>query len=136
MYFGNLDTVSNRADWQEAVVLTDEETGDLIDISLCRVTLTLRTLRARPNANASIPSSYGYGYGGGTDAGIVMLTGSTDTGEVTLPDVGTFMWTFPADRMWCLPAGPYELGVRIAQDDRTAQLIVGQINVVEGIDTQ
>ena len=136
MYFGNLDTVSNRADWQEAVVLTDEETGDLIDISLCRVTLTLRTLRARPNASATVPmGTYGYGFGMG-EAGVVMLTGSTDTGEITLPDVGTFMWTFPAASMSNLPAGAYELGVRISQDTRTAQLIVGQINVVEGIDTQ
>ena len=135
MYFGSLDTVSNRADWQEAVVLTDEETGDLIDISLCRITLTVRTLRQRPNPNSVTPLG-GYSGFGYDPPGCVVLTGSTDTGEVTLPDVGTFMWTFTALQMASLYGGAYEIGVRISQDTRTVQLIVGQVNVIDGIDTQ
>lgn len=124
MYYGHVSTASNRADWQEAVVLTDQDTGDLIDISLCRITMTLTDLPRDPGA-------FGYSY-----SGSAVLTGSTDSGEITLPDVGTFQWWFTPTRMAALRQGEYQIGVRISQDDRTVQLIVGTVNVVEGIDTQ
>jgi hypothetical protein len=129
MYFGHVSTASNRADWQEAVVLSDQDTGDLIDISLCRITLTVVKMPRNPNVY-NRDGYYGYDHDG------VALTGSTDTGEITLPDVGTFQWLFPADRMTCLRQGEYQIGVRISQDDRTMQLIVGTVNVIEGFDTQ
>jgi len=128
MYYGHVSTASNRADWQEAVVLTDADTGELIDISLCRVTMTLIRMPRNPN-NPYRDGYYGYDCG-------PLLKGSTDTGEITLPDVGTFMWTFTAAQMAALSQGEYQIGVRISQDDRTAQLIVGTVNVVEGIDMQ
>jgi hypothetical protein len=128
MYYGHVSTASNRADWQEAVVLTDQDTGDLIDISLCRVTMTVVKMQRNPNAYRD--GYYGY------DCDGVALTGSTDTGEITLPDVGTFEWLFDADRMSGLRGGEYQIGVRISQDDRTMQLIVGTVNVIEGIDQQ
>ena len=127
MYYGHVSTASNRADWQEAVVLTDQDTGDLIDISLCRVTMTLIKAQRQPNSYAD--GFYGY-------AGGAALTGSTDTGEITLPEDGTFQWLFDAAQMASLAPGEYQMGIRISQDDRTAQLIVGTVNVIEGIDTQ
>jgi len=130
MYNGNISTVSNRADWQEAVVLTDEDSGDLIDISLCRITMTLTTGRRNPNL---YPQSAFYDYPINEPA---VLTGSTDTGEITKPDVGTFQWLFPFSRMSTLRQGEYIVGVRISQDTRTVQLIVGTVTVIEGIDTQ
>jgi hypothetical protein len=127
MYYGHVSTASNRADWQEAVVLTDEDTGELIDISLCRITLSVvKMARSRPD-------DYG-GQNGYNNA--VSLTGSTDTGEITLPDVGTFQWIFVADQMAGLPPGEYQIGVRITQDTRTVQLIIGTVNILEGIDQQ
>jgi hypothetical protein len=133
MYTGNVSTASNRADWQEAIVLTDEDTGDLIDISLCRITMTVRKLERNPNYRGD--GFYGSFYGDALPVGVV-LTGSTDTGEITLVDVGTFQWLFPASRMGCLRQGEYEIGVRISQDTRTMQLIVGVMTAIEGIDTQ
>jgi hypothetical protein len=130
-YVGHVSTASNRADWQEACVLVDEDTGDLIDISLCRITMTVT--RFRKNPNSAIPGGY-YDYP--VNYGEVILTGSTDTGEITLPDVGTFQWLFPASRMNCLHQGEYQLGVRISQDTRIAQLIIGTVNIDEGIDQQ
>lgn len=133
MYFGNINTVSNRADWQEVIVLTDEDTGDQIDISQCRITLSI--VRAPRDPNFYLRDGYyglvNYGYAGG-----VLLTGSTDTGEVTLPDVGTFQWLFTADRMGALSQGEYLVGVRISQDDRIMQLFAGTVKIVEGIDMQ
>lgn len=132
MYYGHVSTASNRADWQEACVLTDGDTGDLIDISLCRITMTLlRSDRGR-QLDAYDQAYYG-AYGQNSD---IALTGSTDTGEITLPDVGTFEWLFPEDRMSALFAGEYKIGVRISQDSRTMQLIIGTVDIVEGLDRQ
>jgi hypothetical protein len=130
MYHGHVSNASNRADWQEACVLTDMDTGDLIDISLCRITMTLRSMRRNPN------SYFNDGLYGPVFPDSITLTGSTDTGEITLVDVGTFQWLFPASRMAGIPQGEYQIGVRISQDARTVQLIVGTANVIEGIDTQ
>jgi hypothetical protein len=128
MYYGHVSTASNRADWQEACVLTDQDTGELIDISLCRITMTIVQMPRNPN-NPNRDFYYGYGTG-------PALTGSTDTGEITLPDVGTFQWLFDDTRMAGLVPGEYQMGVRISQDTRTMQLIIGTVNVIEGIDTQ
>jgi hypothetical protein len=126
MYYGNLNVVSNRADWQEVFVLTDEDTGDLIDISGCDITLSVACCR---------PSYLSDGYGFGGPVGVI-LTGSTDTGEVTLPDVGTFQFIFTKDRMASLCQGEYQIGIRISQDDRTVQLFAGTVKVQEGVDMQ
>jgi hypothetical protein len=133
MYLGQLETQSNRADWDEVFVLTDEETGDAVDISLCRITMTVRKMERNPNYHGD---QYGYGYGGSISPQGGALTGSTDTGEITIIDVGTFQWLFPADRMGVLHQGDYQIGVRIMQDTRTVQLIVCSVNIIEGIDMQ
>src|SRR5262245_55121956 len=114
MYLGSLPTVSNREDWQQAITLVDADTGETIDISACDITLTVRDFRDKRQA----------------------LVGSVASGEVTLPEAGTFMWSFPASRMSGLCQLQYEIGVRIAQDDRNAQLIIATVEVLEGIDQQ
>jgi hypothetical protein len=130
MYYGHVSSTSNREDWQEACVLTDMDTGELIDISLCRVTMTVMKSARNPNSYAAD------GYYGRVNPGAIVLQGSTDSGEITLVDVGTFQWTFTKDQMAGLPQGEYKMGVRISQDDRTVQLIIGTVNVDEGIDWQ
>jgi hypothetical protein len=35
-----------------------------------------------------------------------------------------------------VPPRAYDVGVRISQDSRTMQLIIGTINITDGIDTQ
>jgi len=117
MYVGSLPSVSNREDWSEAFTLVDSDSGDVIDISGCSVTMTVRNFSDKS----------------------VVLTGSTDTGEITFPvggTDGTFMWTFPDTQMSALCQRQYEVGVRISRDTRTAQLIVGTVEVLEGIDQQ
>lgn len=130
MYVGHVSTASNRADWQEVVVLTDLDTDELIDISQCRITMTVVRRPSNPN-------SYGDGYYDGppSDYGIA-LQGSTDTGEITLIADGTFQWSYPKDRMASLCQGEYQVGVRLSQDERTVQLIIGTVNIDEGIDNQ
>ena len=132
MYNGQLDSQSNRADWQDSFTVVDSETGDPVDISGCRITMTV-VFRPR-NPNYRLSDGY---YGAVPQSGGVMLTGSTDTGEITLPgDIGTFMWLFPASRMMGLPNGEYQVGVRLSQNGSTIQLIIGAVPVHEGFDTQ
>jgi hypothetical protein len=135
MYTGHVSTTSNRADWQETFVLTDEATGEAIDITGCRITLSVVLNRRNPNYWPYIGYPGDSFYGSAPNAGLV-LTGSTDTGEITLVDVGTFQWLFTQDRMASLCQGEYQLGVRIMQNGSTMQLIIGTANVIEGFDTQ
>jgi hypothetical protein len=129
MYNGNISTASNRADWQETIALADQDTGDPIDLSVARITMTVRRLRR----GQGYFTDYYYGSPLPVDA---LLTGSTDTGEITVVDSGTFQWLFPFTRMAMLCQGEYQIGVRISQDVRTTQLIIGTVTVLEGIDNQ
>jgi len=130
MYFGQLETQSNRADWEEVFTLVDEETGDLIDITGCRITMTVRKLNRNPNA------ALHQGYYGHIDPGMIIMQGSTDTGEITILELGTFQWLFTQERMNQFGQGEYDIGVRIMQNGTTVQLIICTVNIVEGIDDQ
>ena len=113
MYTGYLAPASNRASWTEAVQLVDNESGDNIEISGCRITLTVRNENRNP-----------------------VLTASTDDGTITLPQTGTFQWDFSETQMSGLCPGASSVRGRISQDDRVVQLLIGNINIMEGIDTQ
>ncbi|QOZ68892.1 hypothetical protein [Bradyrhizobium arachidis] len=113
MYTGYLAPASNRANWSEAITLVDNDSGDSIDIGGCRITLTVWNENRSP-----------------------VLRASTDDGTITLPDVGTFQWDFDTTQMSGLCPGAYAVGVRISQNDRVVQLLIGNVNVMEGIDAQ
>jgi hypothetical protein len=113
MYTGHLAATSNRSDWTETILLEDVESGDVIDLTGCRVTLTVRD-----------------------ESGCARLTADSDAGTITFPDVGMFTWNFLATAMAGLCAGAYQIGVRVSRDDRTVQLIIGNVNVMEGLDWQ
>jgi hypothetical protein len=134
MYNGQLPAASNRADWEQSFTLVDESSGDPIDISGCRITMSVVYRPRNPNY---WPSDFYY-YGPALQVGGgLVLTGSTDTGEITLPgDIGTFTWSFPASRMMGLPNGEYQVGIRLGQNGSTTQLIIGTVPVYEGFDMQ
>ena len=126
-YYGGISTPSNRADWINTCLVMDDDTGEPIDISLCRITMTILKVSRNPNY-------YRDGYYGRIYPNAIILKGSTDTGEITVPQLGVFQWIFSADRMNGLPQGQYEIGIRLSQDDQTMQLVIGSIDVMEGID--
>lgn len=113
MYTGYLAPTSNRSDWTETVLLEDNESGDVIDLTGCRVTLTVRD-----------------------EHNCARLTADSNAGTITFPDVGMFAWNFLEGTMRGLCAGAYHVGVRIARDTKTVQLIIGTVNVMEGLDDQ
>jgi hypothetical protein len=114
MYLGSLPSVSNREDWRQAMQLVDADTGEIIDIQLCTIMLTLRDFKTKQP----------------------MFKGSTDSGEISIAADNSFQWLFPAQTMGGLCQAQYELGLRISQEDRVAQLAIATIEVYEGIDQQ
>jgi hypothetical protein len=120
MYVGSLPATSNREDWRLAMQLVDADSGDTIDISLCRITMTVtRSMRNQSYSSVS-----------------AVLTGSTDTGEIAIASDMSFQWLFTATQMSRLCQGQYDVGLRISQDDRVSQLLIGTVDVFEGIDAQ
>jgi len=131
-YFGPVSgQISNQADWINTILVVDDDTGDPIDLSLCRITMTVTNRRRNPNAYMGMVGHYGPFY-----PDMIQITGSTDTGEIVVVDLGTFQWTFPALTMNALIQGEYQVGIRIELDDQKMQLAVGTVTVLDGIDMQ
>ena len=131
-YYGYLSTPSNRADWIDVCLVTDEDTGDPIDLSTTIITMTVTNRRRNPNSDYGP----GYFYDPPVYLDAISLKGSTETGEIVVVDLGTFQWTFPAMRMNGLPQGEYVIGIRLNQGGQIAQAAIGVITVMEGIDMQ
>lgn len=129
MYLGSLAAASNRADWIEVCTLIDSDSGDTVDITGCRITLSVRPQNKSHNGGDDYDDW-------SSNSSAVILQGSTDSGEIVIVDIGSFQWTFPATRMSALCEKTYDVGVRISRDGRTVQLMVGQLPILEGIDMQ
>lgn len=114
MYTGALPTTSNREDWRAAYELIDPATGATVDIQPCTITMTVRDFKTK-----------------GTK-----FTASTDSGEISIATDNTFQWLIPAETMGGLCQGQYEVGLRISQSGRVAQIMISTIQVLEGIDQQ
>src|SRR5262245_48110617 len=115
MYTGALAAASNRARWTFSVELTDPETDEAIDLTGATIELAVR------DQNSKIP----------------LLTGSTDTGKITIATPatsGAFTVLFEKQDMSVLADGMYDVGLRVTlSDDRDFQLIVATLPVVDGI---
>jgi hypothetical protein len=127
--YGNISQTSNREDWIGTHRLIDDDTGAVVDISNCGISMTVLKQSRNPNY-------YRDGYYGRVYPNSIILTGSTNTGEISIVDTGTFQWVFPASRMNNLPQGEYQIGIRIANSTQIGQLVIGTVVVLEGIDDQ
>ena len=114
MYFGTLPAVSNREDWRLAMQPIDAVTGEVVDIQACTISMTVRNFKTKQQ----------------------VLTGSTDSGEITISTDNVFQWDFPAQRMSGLCQAEYEVGLRISQAGLYSQLFINTVSVYEGIDQQ
>lgn len=107
-----LQPQSNRADWVEFVEITDQETGEPIDLTDCSIEVQVRY----QNSGAS-----------------TVLSGDTDGGEVTILDTGVFQIEFPASQMASINPDTYDVGAIIERDGETAQILIGTIPIIEGV---
>lgn len=131
MYQINFKQVSNCADWIESVELTDEDTGDPIDLT--GWTITLQVSWQTPRGQGFVRGNYGPGAYGYSTLAINGITASTTNGKITVPAPGIFTWTFRASDLSGLPAGNYEVGVIMENAPATTQLILGVVPVVNGV---
>lgn len=110
MLTGTLTPVSNQADWIESFEITDDETGEQIDLSdATEIVIEIKPQRG----NAILTAS---------------LTGDT----VEFVEDGIFQWTFTADQMGTLCSATYDVRCRITKDDVVTQLIIGTLPVLDG----
>lgn len=108
MYEGTLGTVSNKEDWIQTISCVDED-GEAVTITGATIELAVR-------AKGSYAPT---------------LTADTDDGiTISSPE---FTFTFLAETLGGLSPGQYEVGVRITIDSVRTQLIVGTVNIVDGI---
>lgn len=118
MYQGQIDTISNKADWTAPyfVQLTDDADGSIIDIT-----------------NVDI----------GFDCSVYIkdmnncqrVLGSISSGEVIVADGDDgpgFQWAFEASRLSCLCAGTYKFGIKTTANDDVQDTVLGTLAVIEG----
>lgn len=124
MLQGSLGTQSNRADWTGWARLRAKDDGTDIDLSPLSIRMQVRRCDGH---------GYGNGYGGDWGHGAPVLSGSTDSGELTTPADGILQWHFPASRLSALRPGLY--GVGILMEDASGnrqQLFIGTVAIIEG----
>lgn len=108
MYQGSLGTVSNREDWEQGIDVVDEN-GDAVDISSAEITLAVRP------QNSTTPS----------------LTAEVG-GGITISSP-RFTFSFGNTDMRGLCPGQYDVGCVVTINDVTTQLIVGTVQIVDGV---
>jgi len=106
---------SNRATWRDIIEISDSETGDLIDLTDARITMTIRDQN-----------------------GGQRLTASTDEGSINVIELGRAEFSFTKDQMGGLRTGSYSIGARVQRepDGDVEQLLEGSVYIFEGVDRQ
>lgn len=110
MYTGSLPTFSNREDWIFDLKFIDSESGETVDFTGCTIEIVVR----------------------GNDR-CVILSGSTDDGKITSPELGVAEITFLASQVHNICAGSYPVGITIEGSGETVQLFSGTVSVVDGV---
>lgn len=109
LYRGTFPEISNRADWITEIEIVNDETEAPINILTATFIVEIQDVGFAPK-----------------------LIATTENGKVTLPDTGTFRFTFSAEEMAALSEGNYYIGIRMTLDSVRYQLIVAEVPIVEG----
>lgn len=113
MYIGSLPVASNRATYQQAFQLYDDEDDEGISLAAAKITLEVRRPgRGSPEIRAT------------TENGRIVVTDQDD---------GSFELTFTPDQMRSLCPMTYEVGITIEQNGETIQYLIGTLPVLDGI---
>lgn len=131
MYQGQIDTISNRADWTGPfcqIVLDDGTIANILnpDIAFdCVVTIS------------GDGNYHGFGFGDyyGGFCSHARVVGSIANGKVIAAagdDGPGFQWSFVAADLACLRPGSYRFGVKTTTNGQVVDLIDGTLAVIEG----
>jgi hypothetical protein len=109
MYLIQFPQQSNRASWPFVVLMTDLQD---VPIDITGYSLVFSICKN----------------------GCPLLTASTDEGNLTILDVGTFRWNFTVQQMSSLCRGTYDTGLTLTTPDgsQTVQLSVGPLPIIDG----
>lgn len=111
MYQGTLPPLSNKAGWTFIVEVTDDDTGEDVDLTGSTIVLELRN----PEDNTT------------------SLSATTANGRI-VTSVGFFTGTFTALNMKGLCAKTYDIGCTVSNaDSEPQQLIIGTVPILDGI---
>jgi hypothetical protein len=117
MYQGSLPPRSNRAGWIFVVEVTDDDTGQ--DVDLTGATIVLELHHAHPHRRWG-----------------TTLAATTANGKIVTA-IGFFTATFTAIDMKTLCAETYAIGCTVSNaDSEPQQLIIGTVPILDGIVSQ
>jgi hypothetical protein len=116
MFQARFKPVTNQSDWATSIQFNDKASGTPIDIT-----------------GDDVPNSFSLALALVGDANNAALTGSTTTGELTLPSLGILQIFFPAARIQALAPGSYDVGLTVTNGVNTAQILLGRLPIVNGI---
>lgn len=131
MYQGQIDTISNRADWTGPfcqIVLDDDTIVNILNTDVafdCVVTI------------CGEGGYHGFGYGdfyGGFNSR-AQVVGSIANGKVIAAagdDGPGFQWLFTKDDLSCLRPGTYRFGVKTTTNGQVLDLVDAKLVVIEG----
>lgn len=128
MYQGQIDTISNRADWTGPFcqIVTDGTIVNILnpDIAFdCVVTI-------RGHRHGVGLGNYYGGFGEG-----ILITGSIANGKVIASagdDGPGFQWSFTSDDLKILRPGSYHFGIKTTTNGQVMDLVDGTLAVIEG----
>lgn len=106
-----LSPLTTAEDWRETIYVSDGETGEPIDLSGAAIKMAVKRHGERTP----------------------ILTGSTDDGKITVPDLGSFTFAFPVSTRSAMHRGSYEIGITITNMGEVFQLSIGTISVIDGV---
>jgi hypothetical protein len=121
MYNGQIDTISNRADWTGPFVQLVDDTGAIINI-----------LNVGIGFDCSV---YIKGMRQSHHNSWQLVLGSISNGKVIASagdDGPGFQWSFLEADLSNLCAGTYEFGVKTTTNGEVNDLIIGTVTVLEG----
>jgi len=110
MYTGSLAPFSNNEDWIIQSPLIDDD-GSEIDLTSATFEFYLTTQACPTTA---------------------VLTGTLDSGNITLPTTTSFKIWFTPDEVSAIDAGTYDVFLRVTIDDITTQILAADVQVIEG----
>lgn len=111
MYQGTLPARSNRAGWSPIIEISDDDSGDAVDLADATIVFELRD----------------------PDDRTTMLSATSSSG-ISILDTGVFQVSFTAEQMRQLCAKTYEIGCTIGNaDSEPQQLILGTVPILDGI---
>ena len=121
MYQGTLPAVTNRADWEETVLLFVSETGEPFDATGASVVVQL---------SRCPPDRRGWDYGFYDTSGWA-LSATTENGRAVAGPEG-FTFHFSRADMSSVCPGTYVIGATLERDDFTTQILLGTVPVLGG----